>query len=796
MKIISSIGDNKTELPIKLKISFEAVFEYLEKIEQDENHYLYTTACNLLKEYKEYPILREGFEDFKYLEKYNKEIDKLLDFFFSPPLQGSEITSASIPVDFTAFKLSKKFQEILAEAGEDYDLKLRNYFESNVYITSCLFILDVYHDVKIDFRRPYYVDIPNVKAGITRNYRATYNTDFLKVKSLKNAPKISESDVRTLLDNFDDISLWKENFPVDSYELKGFGIMELFDVTTDHLLSDLRENLMGRDEQAFHEIEQNISNLFGSTSLKFEFSTFHTENNKVVYKFFYDQNSFLVEGRSDFNFHGDSDTQTGKYEDEILTKVFDKREMLAISNVKKYGKSTKFKGFYKTLKKKGIQSVILVPIALTHELFGIMELSSQNKYELNSVNADKLKDVIPVFKMGALRYLEEYVNQLESIIQEHYTSLHPSVKWKFYSVAEEYLSKKEVNNAVNENLQNIIFEDVFPLYGQCDIRGSSLARNIAVQKDLIRQLDLASEIIQKAKLVFKLPIYNDLLFRIDDYKNKIKHGLNSGDEASLSQFLMEDIDQTFRHLRSLDRNLRSEVDGYMKDIDKKLNVIYDKRKKYEESVNKLNEELSKFIDHKQIEAQEMFPHYFERFKTDGVDYNMYIGQSIVSNKNYDKIYLHNLRLWQLEMMCELEMIAHNLQNELEHSLEVASLILVHSKPLTIKFRMDEKRFDVDGAQNVRYEVIKKRIDKAMLKNSSERLTQPGKIAIVYGQPKEAEEYMKYIRHLQAKKYLLSEIENLDIEDLKGISGLKTLRITINYNQFPKNELFTDIKNRS
>ena len=785
MKIISSIGSKETKLPLKLIISFEAVFEYLEIIEQDENHYMFTAACNLLEEYKKYPILREGFEDFKYLEKYNKEIDKLLDIIFPTPLQDSEISSASIPIDFTAFKISQKFQEILAEAGENYQLKLRNYFETNVFISSCLFILENYYGVHIDFRRPYYVDIPNIKTGITRNYRATYNTNFLKVNPLENAPKITKEDIKLLLDNFEDISIWKKKFPVDSYELKGFGIMELFDVTTDHLLSDLRENLMGRDEDAFQKIEHNISNLFGSSSLKFEFSTFHSENNKVVFKFFYDQNSFLVEGRSNFNFGVDNASPVGGYEDVILTKVFEKREMLAISDVKKYGRSTKFKGFYKSLKKNGIQSVILVPIALTDELFGVMEVSSQNKYELNSLNADKLKDVIPVFKMGALRYFEEYVNQLESIIQEHYTSLHPSVKWKFYKVAEEYLAKREVNNAVREDLQNIIFEDVIPLFGQCDIRGSSLARNIAVQKDLISQLTLASEILEKAKTIFKLPIYDDLLFRIDDYKNKIKHGLNSGDEAALSEFLLEDIDPTFHHLRSLDRSLKSEVDAYTNNIDGKLHMVYDKRKKYEQSVNKLNEELTKFIDHKQIEAQKMFPHYFECFKTDGIDYNMYIGQSIVSNRVYDNIYLYNLRIWQLEMMCELEHIAHNLQDELEHALDVTSMILVHSTPLTIKFRMDEKRFDVDGARNVRYEVIKKRIENAMLKNSSERLTQPGKIAIVYGQPKEAEEYYKYIKHLQAKKYLLNEIEDLDIEDLKGISGLKTLRVTVNHKQFPK-----------
>ncbi|TAK35947.1 MAG: hypothetical protein EPO28_13950 [Saprospiraceae bacterium] len=40
--------------------------------------------------------------------------------------------------------------------------------------------------------------------------------------------------------------------------------------------------------------------------------------------------------------------------------------------------------------------------------------------------------------------------------------------------------------------------------------------------------------------------------------------------------------------------------------------------------------------------------------------------------------------------------------------------------------MDEKRLDVEGSYNVRYEIIKKRIDKALLKGTQERLTQsPG-----------------------------------------------------------------------
>ncbi|MFT5761796.1 MAG: hypothetical protein ACI8WA_000918, partial [Polaribacter sp.] len=143
-------------------------------------------------------------------------------------------------------------------------------------------------------------------------------------------------------------------------------------------------------------------------------------------------------------------------------------------------------------------------------------------------------------------------------------------------------------------------------------------------------------------------------------------------------------------------------------------------------------------------------------------------------------YLYNLRLWQLQTMFELENIAFKARKEMNNDLRVASLILVHSNPLSIKFRMDEKQFDVDGAYNIRYEIIKKRIDKANIKNTDERLTVPGKIAIVYSQDSDAKEYLKYIKFLQSKNYL-GKLEKLEIEDLQGVSGLKALRVEVIYN---------------
>ena len=94
--------------------------------------------------------------------------------------------------------------------------------------------------------------------------------------------------------------------------------------------------------------------------------------------------------------------------------------------------------------------------------------------------------------------------------------------------------------------------------------------------------------------------------------------------------------------------------------------------------------------------------------------------------------------------CEITKIVHELRPKIPVPLETAQLILVHSTPMTIEFRMDEKRFDVAGSYNVRYEIIKKRIDKAVIKGTSERLTVSGKVAIVYQHEEDRQEYLEYL----------------------------------------------------
>ncbi len=74
----------------------------------------------------------------------------------------------------------------------------------------------------------------------------------------------------------------------------------------------------------------------------------------------------------------------------------------------------------------------------------------------------------------------------------------------------------------------------------------------------------------------------------------------------------------------------------------------------------------------------------------------------------------------------------------------------------------------------RYEIFKKSIDKAVVEGTSDRVTQPGKIAIIYGQTAEGREYRGYIEggtpgvQTKARLQHRSGIVDRGAHSLKGV----------------------------
>ena len=766
---------NEQDFPLDIRISFSKFFEKYRKYSDSDNDLLKERSGRVLSVAKQFPQLEEGIKADE-VEGLLPQINIILEDTFAQILQSNEIKIASIPFNNLVLKASDRYKNIIKAAGPDFEPCIKNLDEDNYYIMGCSIILNNFYGYAIDFKRPFFYDIPDAN-GILRHYRLLYNADFVDISKKNDAPEVTEDDVALLLDNFDNIELWKEKFPPKSYLFKGLIIANLFDVTADYAISEFKTSLLKYDKSDsdfMEEFQKIFRAIFNLPDIKIGFASYNEEDKTFETVPGDELHSFVLK---------DKEVDSCKHAICKGTNyfLFEKQTYFAISDVEKFQESTPDEIMYKNLLDQNVHSAIIAPIIDKGKFLGIIELVSPNKFDLNSINANKLQDLMPYLVDKVAQDRAKMNNQLDLIIQQECTSIHPSVYWKFKQEAKRFLRAEQ--SGFSLAFREIVFDDVYPLYGQIDIKSSSQTRNEAVQKDLLVQLKAVDKVLNKMLEIESLPIYEQIRFQVHDYIDTLKNqGLQVNSEAKILAYIKKEINPIFKHLAKKHKELKNYISAYNEMLDPDIKSVYKHRKAFDDSVTLINKKLAGLLDKKQEEAQAMYPHYFERFKSDGVEHNLYIGESITKQKSFNKVYLQNLRLWQLQVMCEMENAYYQMKNELPIALDVASMILVFNSSLSVRFRMDEKRFDVDGTYNARYEVVKKRVDKAFIKGTKERVTEKGKIVIVYSQSSDEREYLKYINFLQSKNYLEEEVEIVELEDLQGITGLKALRVNILYHK--------------
>ncbi len=774
------MGTTEKQMPIRQLISFDKYLRKYDTYAKSKDPFKKARAKEVLEAQAPFPELREGFEDPSLLKKYDKVIKIILQDSFSEILTDNEIKVGSIPFQDVFFNPSSRFQKILREAGKIFkpELFLNDGME---YILSCVWILKAHYGFDFDIGRPYFYRIPDSN-GVLRHYRVMYNADFIEIFPTGDTLEITQEDVDELLENPDNVELWKKKIPPNSFVSKGFVISNMFDVTTEFAISDIKSELISSNKRSSDnfmvDLQETFQSFFKIPDLQVGFVKYNAERDQLERVHGKNMDSFLL-----------CDQDKEECQDALCESSYEqlinKNDYFTVPDVDKYYKMSNGGPPYKNLRENGIQSAIFAPIASDGQVMGVLEIVSKRKNELNGVNAIKLEDIMPYIEAAVVRSKIEEENLIDAVIQNECTTIHSSVYWRFREEAKNFIGEDLDGNA--PTFQEITFKNVIPLYGQVDISGSSNARNEAIQKDLKIQLSAINEIMKGAWKNHKLPIYEELIFRVKSYIEEISDILHTNSEQAVFDFVQTEINPVLEFLHTSNKTLRKLIDPYRETINPETESYYNHRKNYDESVMRINKKFVNVLDKRQEEAQKMFPHYFERYKTDGVEHNMYIGTSISKNKTYNELYLNNLRLWQLQVMCEMENTYYQLRSKLPVQLDVTSLILVYSTPLSIRFRMDEMKFDVDGTYNARYEIIKKRIDKSFIKGTSERLTQKGKLSIVYSQKKDEQEYLRYIRFLKSKGFFTDNIEIVELQGLQGVTGLKAIRAEILYSSEKEEE---------
>lgn len=759
-------------LPFQVQVSFAGIFKYWEKLANGPSKGAAMHAQEILKDLSKYPELLEPILDVNIIHNNPEPLKQLLSVLFPEPLQANEIKTGAIPFTNIYFNPTQRFQKIIDQAGPDFQFKVRAVEADLAYIGACLFILNFRYGVNLKTPRSYYLDVPNLKTHRTNHYRVMFNGDFTELEPVDPNFSISKEDIELLRNNVHNIEVWMEIFPLNSFVFKGFGIISLFDVTMEELISELKTELLHPD---VFQSEVHLKNIKDKVVRILEMSDLE------MGMFILDENTDTVECFRDVQFKSlvlqvernvpVTECFCGYGQEELL-----KMEPVFFSDLTKL--TSEDHPQVQRLAKNGIRSYVAIPVRLDSGLIGVIEFGSPHVGEVNTVSVNKIFEIIPIFAVTMQRWMVVHETLMESIIQQNFTVIHPTVSWKFFEVAEDLWTTRQTNP--DASIKDIVFEDVTPLFGQSDIKGSTDERNRAVQSDLISQLELAGKILRQALKVEPLILYRQLQHRLEEATLHLKSGMDAGDEVTMGEFLVDEIYPAFKHIRTLSPEMDKKVNEYNEKLDGSLGFIYAKRKDFEDSVAMINDQMANYLDRQQEKAQKIYPHYFEKYKTDGVEYNMYVGQSLVKKLDYSPIYLQNLQLWQLQTMVGTERLVHSLQGQLPLKLQIASLIMVHGSPITVKFKMSSKSFDVDGAYNIRYEILKKRIDKAHVKGETQRLTLPGKIAIVYSQDRDAETYRRYLNFLASNGMIHPEIEELELEDLQGVTGLRALRVAVNY----------------
>jgi hypothetical protein len=725
-------------------------------------------AADLVARLDRAPELERPITDLSVVDRHRDLIDALMQAVFPVAYEDEVFAVASIPFELTPVWSTPGFER-LGLLDRLRTQLLAGEMKVNRAVVAWNWVLSTHYGKGLAFATPLALHATDPTTGLERAFRLQIDGRFCEAVVVGDLPRLSQVDIDRLLTDPFDIDRWQQALPLDRFELRGFSLFNATDVTAQNAVAALTSQLIRPDAMATREqvdmLRSHLRAMLQLPDIELGLIRIERDDQDAITGAQPAGRSLLLQGGS-----APYCCQPGA---SHYMQVIEKKQPIWVRDL---GCCTTVTEHEQHVMAQGIRNLFIAPLISDDRLVGLIELGSPHPGDLHALNAGRLQEVLGLFATAMRRVINDRETRLQAVIKQQYTAIHPAVEWRFRSAARNWVDAAA--SGAYTAAERIVFDDVYPLYGLSDIRGSSGHRARAIQDDLLLQLDLARQAIGHAAAAKPLPVLAELSHRINGYARDVASDLKAGDELRVLDFLRGELEDTLRQVESFGGDVAARIADYHAALDPQLGFLYRRRRDFEHTVTLINDTISAFLDREERAAQEMFPHYFEKYKTDGVDYNIYVGASLQEDGSFAPIYLRNLRIWQLMMMCGIVWEIERIRPRMTTPLDVAHLLLVQSSPLAIRFDADEKQFDVDGAYNIRYEIVKKRIDKAWVRGRREQLTQPGRIAIVYSHEREAAEYREYIEFLQSRGYITDPIEHLELEDLQGASGLQAIRVTV------------------
>ncbi|WP_134088051.1 GAF domain-containing protein [Olivibacter sp. XZL3] len=773
---VLDLSENKKDLLGKLDIqlSIDGFIEHLRKLAGAEDNAKHEMLEFLLHKFVEAravygPLTEENLNDYSRVLFY---VYNLL----VPPLEDERemLWALATPLGKNVFYGTTGFynlirQEFCEETFNDIKESKHKHelIEQSIYslLLERFYEIPPFEDEVMEFSSK------DQTTNLRRYYAVQIDKRFVEIKPKITLPELDYKKIRQSNVQQFEWKFLREMLPLNQFAFTGFSIITVKEVTPDRVMQNIRDivsrNSDDEIEQAYDILEESLRTLTGNHHIKFGLSPILQLNNKPILDQVYMHGSILPDLLK---------KKTPHCQEANLTESYLLNPQIIVYNIGIEFGDPNFK-FLNDLSDLGLTSYVCIPLYYNSAVIGLLEVYTNDGHMVDKIALAKLRRAAPLLAQLLYDQANRFNARIDAIIKEKFTSLQPAVQWKFNEAAYEYL-KKVVPQKPKPTIENIQFKNVYPLYGAIDIRNSTIERNKALVADYKTQLGLLKQVLQEIKSIYSIAILDEMEFNCDKWLMQLDASPIDVVQMKVKDFMEKEVYMLLMHFKNSHSALTEIIEKYEQEIVEETGKAYQHRRALESSIATINTAVNGYLELLNDEIQRSYPCYFEKFRTDGVEYDIYIGQSIAPEKPFDVLYLKNVRLWQLTSMASIAKITHTLLQQMETPLETTQLIFINGNDIDISFRVDERRFDVEGAYNIRYHIIKKRIDKVHLKDSYERLTQPGKIALVYYDAREIKEYIGYINYLQNKDILLDDMEELELEELQGVSGLKAIRIGV------------------
>ncbi len=762
---------------IETKISFGPFIAYLEGHIKNEETFKAKFYEFVLKEFHKEPFYNSSIRN-EDIHQYTNYLE-LIYSVLSPVISDEKdfLWALSAPLSKNAFYGTDAYIDMV-NSDDSFELKPNFIFEYDDHIKQSYFtaiynlILNRFYQITpIDAGQIIYVHFDS-QIGLKKYYKLVQDTRFVDVRTSGILPVIDFETLNKDRASENLVDSLKVILPLSRFYVEGFTVNTLEDITEDYAIDMIKKALLEKSfnqSELYEQVKYALKILGGDKDAEFGLLPFLTVNNKLVFDDIECSRSILI--------------KSARQGTESMAAIYDTAQRFAENPVVSYYKvitpdMQRDNSHLASVKSIGVNSYAIMPVYFNQHFVGVLEVYSEKERLLYEYILSRLSGAIPLVAQLLQNSIERLNQKIENIIMEKFTPLQTSVQWKFNEIALEYLRSSNFGEK-KAAISTIAFENIYPLFGAVDIRNSTIERNRALNEDISSLLNLLGSgrksicaLLSKTKASLVDQQFSRWIAKADNF-------LRLSDSLTLNAFLVGELVPFLDNLSAKNPEVKLPVSLLKKILAEDGGEISGNRTALEAYINIINSALNKFFEGEREKLQAIYPCYFETFRTDGVEYDLYTGQSIKPGIEFTRPHLEAFRLWQLRSMCKIVSLTKALLNSMPRVLQTTQLIYVNPHPINISFRIDERHFDVEGAYNIRYQVVKKRIDKVLIKNSSERLTQPGKIAIVYFNENDLEQYLTYIKICQDEGILQNDFELLELEELQGVSGLKAVRVNVN-----------------